>query len=259
MDVLCADTEGSVAGRVADGSPRCFLHIPKSGGLSICTALEATLPPGALAPQRFDTSTFCDFDDFDLLRPEIRTQIATDPSTVRSLGRYRAVCGHFSLRTLSQITDCSLIATVLREPRSRLLSLYAYWRTPGIGDLVAPYSATTHARRPLSEFLAEPLLAPVIDNQICRTLLHGDPRLPASDFAAPSDLKEIAADAIRQLDTLGFVGVLELGASAWRGVAQLFGVTLNPITINVTGEQIAPPPVEPGEKFLTAAFPTCLA
>jgi hypothetical protein len=92
----------------------------------------------------------------------------------------------------------------------------------------------------------------VIDNQICRTLLHGDPRLPASDFAAPSDLKEIAADAIRQLDTLGFVGVLELGASAWEGVAQLFGVTLNPITINVTGEQIAPTPVEPGEKFLTA-------
>lgn len=163
MSVLCADTDESVA----DGRPRCFLHIPKSGGLSICTALETALPPGALAPQRFDTSTFCDFNDFELLRPEIRAMIATTPSMVRSLGQYRAVCGHFSLSTLSQITDRSFIATVLREPRTRLLSLYVYWRVSGIDDLVAPYRATEHAQRPLSEFLSEPLLAPVVDNQIC--------------------------------------------------------------------------------------------
>ena len=179
-----------------DASPACFLHIPKAAGSSIHAALGAALPPGSLAPQRLDSSVFCNFEDFELLSREARRQVAANPCEVQSLGGYRAVSGHFSLTTLLQIADASSIATVLREPRARLLSLYMYWRTPDIGDFWAPYSATEHAQRPLSVFLSEPRLAPAVDNQVCRMLLHGDPRLPESGFAAQSDVPVIAADAI---------------------------------------------------------------
>ncbi len=226
------------------------MHVPKSGGSSVHAALEAALAPGSLAPQRYDTSLFCDFEDFHLMRPETRSQIVTCPDEVRSLGRYRAVSGHFSLPTLLQVADAPSIATVLREPRARLLSLYMFWRTPAVGEQMSPYDADAQARRPLWEFLSEPLLAPSIDNQVCRLLLHGDPRLPVSDFVAAADVESIAADAIERLETLGFVGILDSGPDLWRGLTRLFGVELTPVKLNLTGEHRYPTAAGPGEKLL---------
>lgn len=231
--------------------PKCFLHIPKSAGESIHSALRAALPPGTLAPQRLDSSVFCGFDDFELLRPEARAQIVANLREVQELRQYRAVSGHFSLPTLLQISDAPSIATVLREPRSRLLSLFMYWRIPGIGDLLAPYRASEHAHRPLSEFLSMRLLAPAIDNQVCRMLLHGDRRLPASAFAAQADVDSIAMEAIERLDTLGFVGVLEFDDSMWHGLEHMFEVRLEPLKLNVAKEG-STTPIHPGEALLTA-------
>ncbi len=83
-------------------------------------------------------------------------------------------------------------------------------------------------------------------------LLYGDPRLPQSGFAAETDIEGLAEDAADRLDELGFVGVLELGDSAWGGIAQLFGVKLDSIKTNVTGEAMRPTTVRPGEKLITA-------
>lgn len=234
--------------------PRCFLHIPKSGGVSIHTALEAALAPGSIAPKRFDRSVFCDFDDFELLNPQTRARIAISREEVLSLRGSAAVSGHFSLKTLLQVAPASSIATVLREPRARLLSLYLYWRTPGVGDSWAPYRAHEHSSRRLSEFLSEPRLAPAIDNAMCRMLLEADPRLPRAGFADRADIESIAAAAIEQLEALGFVGVLELGESVWRGVADLFGVKLEPMRLNVTGEFVGPnPAVGSNERLIDGA------
>jgi hypothetical protein len=232
-------------------SPKCFLHIPKSAGGSIHLALEEALSPGSLAPQRFDSSLFCDFDDFDSLRPEARSQVVTNSRELQSLGRYRAVSGHFSLTALLQIADASSISTVLREPRTRLLSLYMYWRTPNIGDFWTPYRVTEYAQRPFSAFLSESRVAQTVDNQVCRMLLHPDSRLPESGFAAQSDIESIAADAIERLDALGFVGVLELGDSVWQGLARLFDVKLKPAKLNVTEELGDPTATGLGEQLLT--------
>jgi hypothetical protein len=217
------------------------MHVPKSAGASILAALEKTLPAGSLAPQRFDSSVFCDFNDFELLRPDVRARVAVNLPEVESLGRYQAVAGHFSLATLLHVARASSIATILREPRARLLSVYTYCRTPGVFDLMSPYRMHEHASRPLPAFLSEPRLAPAIDNQLCRMLLHGDPRLPRTGFIAQAEMAGIAADAIAQLDTLGFVGVLELGHTAWEGVGRLFDATLTPIEVNVAGLNLPMP------------------
>jgi hypothetical protein len=185
------------------------------------------------------------------MHPDARSQVAVDAHEVQSLRHYRAVSGHFSLGTLQKIADTSSICTVLREPRARLLSLYMYWRTPGTTEFWAPYCAADHARRPLGEFLSEQIIAPVTDNQVCRMLLYGDPRLPESGFVAPSDVEAVASDAIEQLDALGFVGILELGENLWDGLTRLFDVELSPTKLNVTEDLGSPIALEPGEELLT--------
>lgn len=204
--------------------------------MSFHAALEMALAPGALCPRRMDSSTFCDFHDFDLLQPSTRALVAANNKEIESMGRFSAVSGHFSLTSLLQIAQASAIGTILREPRARVLSLYTYWRIPKIFDHVLPYSVEKYALRSLAAFLSEPLLSPAIDNQVCRMLLHGDPRIPCDSFIAATDVDTLAADSIEQLDTLGFVGVLELGGSAWQGLARLFGVELESRKINVTSE-----------------------
>jgi hypothetical protein len=215
--------------------------------MSVHAALEAALLPGSLAPRRFDRSVFVDFHDFDLLPDEARKMIAVDRSETLDLRRFRVVSGHFSLPTLLQVADASSISTVLREPRARLLSLYAYWRVPGIHDVWTPYRAAAHAQQPLDKFLCEPAVSSAIDNQICRMLLYGDERLPERSFAAESDIASIAADAIARLDALGFVGVVELG-NMWQGLARLFDVELIPSRLNVTEELEGPAAAEPKER-----------
>ncbi|MFZ1925848.1 MAG: hypothetical protein WAU42_06875 [Solirubrobacteraceae bacterium] len=239
-------------GAGAEPGPCCFMHIPKSGGVSIHTALEFALPSNYLAPQRFDTSIFCDFNEFDSLCPETRAEIVVTENEKKLLAAYPAVSGHFSLPTLNQITDPSSIVTILREPRTRLISLYIYWRIPEIYERWNPYRVDMHALRPLAEFLSEPRLAAVTDNQVCRMLLHGDSRVPSTSFIANSDIENVALDAIKRLSTIGFVGLLELGDSAWRGVARLFGVKIDPIETNVAGEGPSPIRARYGEKFITA-------
>jgi hypothetical protein len=217
-------------------SPGCFMHIPKCAGMSFHSALEAALPAGSICPRRMDSSTFCDFRDFDLLPPLTRALIAIDDDEIKSMRRFPFVSGHFSLATLLQITKAGSVGTILREPRARVLSLYMYWRIPKIFDHVLPYDVGRYARESPMNFFSDVRIAPAIDNQVCRMLLHGDPRIPHDAFISEADICQVAADAIGRLDELGFVGVLELGASAWQGLGDLFGVSVDPKAINITAE-----------------------
>jgi hypothetical protein len=228
------------------------MHIPKSAGMSFHAALESALEPGSLTPRRMDTSTFCGFRDFDLLQPSVRDRIATNDEEVEAMREFRAISGHFSLDILLRLTTASAVGTILREPRARLMSLYMYWRVPKIFDELLPYSVEEYSLKPFDLFLSEPRLAPAVDNQVCRLLLLGDPRIPNDGFISDSYVEAVATDAIARLDTLGFVGVLELGDSAWEGLAQFFGVDLEPHKINVTGESGDPVAALPGEELFTA-------
>lgn len=227
------------------------MHVPKCAGMSIHAALEAALPPGSVCPRRMDSATFCDFDDFDLLQPLVRDLIAVDDDEISAMRRFPVVSGHFALPALLKITDAAYIGTILREPRARVLSLYMYWRIPKIFDHVAPYSVERYALQPPAVFLSEKHLAAATDNQVCRMLLRGDRRIPSNAFIAKDDVDGLARDAIGQLDRLGFVGILELGSSAWRGLADLFGVELDPRKINVAGESNPPTKLSPNGSIFT--------
>lgn len=204
--------------------------------MSFHAALETALPPDSLAPRRMDSSTICGFDDFELLKPATRALIAANPDEVRAMRAFPAISGHFLLSALLQITDPAAVGTILREPRARLMSLYMYWRIPGIFDQLSPYNVQGHALKPFGEFLTDPLLAPATDNQITRMLVGADPRVPYNGFISESDVEGLAEKANTRLDTLGFVGVLELDDTAWEGLGRHFGVELERQEVNVTGE-----------------------
>lgn len=223
------------------GSPVCFMHIPKCAGSSIVSALAEALPAGSLAPQTFDRAHFGPDWDPGSVQTETRARIALVPDEVQSLAGYRAVAGHFQLRTLLEVTDARSICTVLREPRSRLLSTYMYWRVPGIFD-----GHDVENFRPLPVSLSERGLAHQIDNKVCRMLLHDDSRLPPRAFVLESDVEMVAADALERLAALGFVGIVERPDAMWQGIGRLFGVTLRSATERVTRE-MSPVAVPEGE------------
>ncbi|PWS39188.1 hypothetical protein DFH01_08110 [Falsiroseomonas bella] len=91
----------------AEGPPRIvFLHIMKTAGNSLRRRLEALVPPGTVRPEQ-------------LGRP------AQFP--VEHFAPYRLIAGHFSAVDAAHVPGPKRVFTVLREPRERLISLYAYW------------------------------------------------------------------------------------------------------------------------------------
>jgi hypothetical protein len=82
-------------------------------------------------------------------------------------------------------------------------------------------------------------------------LLADDDRLPRDAFSQESDAERIATDALRALDDLGFVGVLELGDVLWPGLSELFGVVLEPVSAHVTGEESRPVELPAGDRVVT--------
>jgi hypothetical protein len=196
---------------------------------------------------------FCGFDAFDQLGEVARGVVAANEAEVADLARYPVVSGHFALATLTRFAPPQKIATVLREPRARLLSHYLYLRlTPGIRETWHPYDTFTPADRPLDEFLADPRVATATDNKTCRMLLHGDPRVRDGEFIAENDLGTIAEAAWERLERLGFVGLLEDGDTTWAGLGAFFGVGLAPDRVNAIGANgsrpgaLPVPPVTPG-------------
>ena len=95
-----------------------------------------------------------------------------------------------------------------------------------------PYRAAAHASRPLDQFLSEPLLAPSLDNVMCRMLLHGDPRIPALDFIGPRHIEELAADMSTR--SAWFRRRARAWPGYWDGLSRFFDITFVPSRVNVS-------------------------
>jgi hypothetical protein len=208
--------------------PRCFLHVPKSAGSSFHELLLRAYPEqGAVSPRRCDTTGFANFSDFSV-----------DEGELAELAEFEVVSGHFAVPHLLQITTPDRIATIFREPRTRLISLYAYYRlSPWLLEAWHPYDIMLHGRRPLDEFLADESLAVETDNQGCRLLLHGDSRIPRDGFIRGDDVTALAASAVEKLDSFGLVGILEAGRPTWDAFGRFFELDAHPVRVNVTGER----------------------
>jgi hypothetical protein len=130
---------------------------------------------------------------------------------------HRLVIGHYAAASLLD-AGCTGLAVQVREPRSRVLSLYRFWQEnpaeeragwgPWGSDLVAL------ADRPLGEFLRSGAVWPAVDNAIRRQLLAPGP--PPARVRTARGRRRFASDARYPLlrDTLRVV--------AWSGDSEDF-------------------------------------
>lgn len=207
-----------------------YLHIPKAGGTSLGHALTAHFDSADSVPYVFDTSLFGDFARIEEIPQRVFLGEADD------LRGYRFLRGHWSLPMILSAFEPSDVVCVLREPRTRLLSQYTYWRSWNDDQHAswAPFEASLLARRSLGEFARNSSAASVIDNLASRLILGHHPRIPSSGIIEADDVQRVAADAIDALDRLGYVDVVERGESLYTDLEAWFGSPLVRVRLNET-------------------------
>jgi hypothetical protein len=189
--------------------PLAFMHIPKTSGVALVSALEGALNQGT-ATKGFDFCLFGTFRDFETMTPAEQQRIHASPASL-SPGS-TLIAGHFSFSTLRQAFPRAQMTTVLREPSSRLLSHWLFWRQQSDAALT-PLGRwadfVRHSREPLARFLAEPTIACQTDNLALRMLLWPHPLIHGDRFIEPTHDEQLFMEAETRLRTFDFVDILE--------------------------------------------------
>ena len=190
------------------------MHVPKTAGTSMVLGLERALNPGVIQ-WGFDRSLFGLFDDFGSIDPALRAQIHGPADLLRPDAGLAS--GHMALSTLRSSYPHAQLVTLLREPVSRVLSHWLYWRR--LTDaMVEPWGSWRHrvtrSRAPLAEFLDDPLLACQTDNLAARMLLWPGPLIPGDAFIDPAHDAALLGRALANLDGFSFATVTEDDAFA---------------------------------------------
>jgi len=194
------------ASRYDTARPFAFMHIQKTSGQAVAAGLARHFPLQSLIGG-FDQSMFGAFDRFDTLSAVALNSIYFD-----SLPPGTMFAGHMSYSTLASIAPDVQITTVLREPRSRLLSLWMYCRGRTDDQLEgwgAWRDVVTLSHRSLSEFLSCDKTACLTDNIFVRMLLWPHPLIsPGLPIDERYDFLLIS-EAVERLETMAFYDVIE--------------------------------------------------
>jgi hypothetical protein len=185
------------------------MHIPKTAGQSITKSLSRVLQAPCRAPL-FDRSQFGTFTRFDTIAPQIKEQIHLGGQCSINGGNF--IVGHLALSTLTAFCPAANFMTVLREPRSRVLSHWLYWRTLSEEHLALWGAWGAYAKRshlPLAAFLGCPDVACLTDNLIVRMLLWPHPLIPVDNFIQEDNDRALVAAASSALCRFAFVDTIE--------------------------------------------------
>ena len=200
-----------------------FLHIAKCAGTSVRAALSAAVGNPPQPPQQFDSCYVAGLDRPDLLSDAARNQVAWNDQPV-GVGEYTFHV-HWSLPTLRSFFESGDIATVLRDPLSRILSYVEYARSLPTTLHRTWYPDTLPldlCRMPLVDVLTLPLASRATDNLITRQVLWHDQRLPIGDFIE-HEAASLATDCIGALSELGVVALVEQGDAMWNMLSAWLG------------------------------------
>lgn len=189
--------------------PLGFVHIPKAGGTGMLASLDAALRPRRIA-YALDRTQFGGFTGFDSMSVGIRNGIVFDPMTMPV--DVDLIAGHVAPSTILRRAPDARLMVILREPQSRLLSHWFYWR--GYSDEVLNNYGDwglimARSRYDLADYLLQPALACVNDNILLRMLLWPHPDIPAAGFINDNDSRSLLDAARAQLERFAFVDAVE--------------------------------------------------
>jgi hypothetical protein len=188
-----------------------FMHIPKSSGTAVTSGLTAAVVPGVMV-DGFDHSSFDGDLNLESVDGSIRCRIYDSPHSLPQPADL--IVGHFAFSTLRQAYPSAQLLTLLREPCSRLLSHWLFWRQHTDTEL-APWGRMAErvqkSRQPMSAFLIDSKLACQTDNLMLRMLLWPHPLFPQDQFIDPANDACLLREAITNLDQFDFADVVENG------------------------------------------------
>ncbi|APZ43477.1 hypothetical protein [Acidihalobacter ferrooxydans] len=191
--------------------PLLFLHLPKAAGTRVFSLLQEVLRPRRTS-YYLDRTQFCSFDDFTSLAPDIRATVLTD-ERIENVSA-DLIAGHVSRQTLLALCGSRQgnLLVIAREPRSRILSHWLYWKTYDARTRAA-YGAwgdrIALAGLELADFLARDEIACQTDNIFLRMLLWPHPAIPDRGFIAETDDPRLLAEAESRLDGFAHADVVE--------------------------------------------------
>lgn len=208
------------------------MHVPKAAGTSVTAAIAEALS-GDVDNGGFDRSLFGQFCDYDGIDPNFSRHIrhnATD------MPQRKVVMGHYALTTLRAAYPQAQRVTFLREPITRILSFWVYWRSLGDDQLAMwgnwrDYIAIS--RSSLKVFLTDKRVACQTDNLVTRMLLWPNELIPGGDFIEDKHDFEILEQARRQLKLFDYVNVVENG-SFDQHLSDWMGAAIKPLHLNET-------------------------
>jgi hypothetical protein len=189
--------------------PLAFMHIPKTSGVALMSALEGALSPGTVT-KGFDLCLFGSFRDFETMDPFEQRRIHASPASLPP--ESTLIAGHFSFSTIRQAFPHAQMTTILREPSSRLLSHWLFWRQQSdlaLTRLGRWADFVRHSREPLARFLAQPAIACQTDNLALRMLLWPHPLIHEDRFIEPIQDEPLFMEAEARLRMFDFVDILE--------------------------------------------------
>jgi hypothetical protein len=191
------------------GRPLVFNHIPKTAGTALREALVSALHPDRHV-HVLDGVVLGGLDDLGTMRPAARRMIVVDPGQLDD--DLQLVAGHISpSTTMARFPDATHI-TFLREPRTRILSLWVYSRSRPRRERRhwGRYGErTAMADRPLVDYLREPGAALAMDNMITRFLLWPHPLIPPDGFVDPRHDAVLLEAARERLTRFAHTGLVE--------------------------------------------------
>lgn len=188
--------------------PLAFMQVPKASGSALTVGLCEVLPATARV-HGWDHAFFGTFREFETMAPGVRQDIYQflPPANGADF-----VYGQFAYSTLVQGRPAARLMTVLREPRTRLLSLWLYWRSFSDEDHAAAGAwgrIQRLTRRPLAEFLDQPEAACQSDNVYVRRLLWPHALIPDNGFIDSASDERLVNEAIARLKRIDFADIVE--------------------------------------------------
>lgn len=194
--------------RSALDRPLAFMQAPKTSGSALTTGLCDVLPSTARI-HGWDHAFFGAFREFETMSSGVRQDIY---QTLPPANGADFVYGQFAYSTIVQSRPAARLMTVLREPRTRLLSLWLYWRSFSDDDHAAAGAwgrVQRLTRQPLAEFLNHPEAACQTDNVYVRRLLSPHPLIPDDDFIDSAADERLASEAVARLRAFDFTDIVE--------------------------------------------------
>jgi hypothetical protein len=185
------------------------MHIPKTSGMALTKGLSEAVAP-AKTLLGFDRVLFGGFRDFNSIDPAVRRNIYLDPSELPpDVG---LVAAHMAVSTTTRAYPKAQYVTMLREPHTRILSHWLYWRSLS-DDTLATWGTWAEilrqARNSLSEFLTCRDVACQVDNLSVRMLLWPHRLIPDDDFIATRDDDVLLGEAISRLERFAYADLVE--------------------------------------------------